>query len=198
MAESESPEDNERMADCGRLASEVLDFIAPPFRPGVTDRKERLVPRPHGQAQGRCRALNYARPATARSQSICTRSTHQVCHGVPRRVLSRAHPQLYVTVITDGYPGDLQPLSCRRAGIQAKRLVDVHFRVHVVGMPPGPSRRAPRTSARQPAHAEEERLLGVRDSAPRHRRKFTRRPSPAYARPAPAAVEPALPSPSSR
>src|SRR5258708_22454953 len=76
----------ERMRVAGRLASEVLDFITPHVRPGVTTGRlndlchdymvsvQQTVPAP----------LNYAPPGYKPfPKSICTSVNHQVCHGVP-------------------------------------------------------------------------------------------------------------------
>src|SRR6186997_1656986 len=77
-----SPEELERMRIAGRLASEVLDFIAPHVRPGVTTgtlndlchdymvKVQGTVPAP----------LNYAPPGYRPfPKSICTSVNHQVC-----------------------------------------------------------------------------------------------------------------------
>ena len=88
-----------RMRIAGRLASEVLDFIAP-ARAGRGHHRqaERPVPRLHGRAcRGPCPApLNYAPPGYKPfPKSICTSVNHQVCHGIPGdRVLKTGrHPQ---------------------------------------------------------------------------------------------------------
>ena len=89
-----SPEDMERMRIAGRLASEVLDFIAPHVRPGVTTGKLNDLCHDYMvKVQGTVPApLNYAPPGYRPfPKSICTSVNHQVCHGVPgERVLKAA------------------------------------------------------------------------------------------------------------
>jgi methionyl aminopeptidase len=106
-----SAEEIERMRVAGRLASEVLDFIAPHVKPGVSTgrlndlchdymvRVQRTVPAP----------LNYAPPGYKPfPKSICTSVNHQVCHGVPgERVLKPGDIlNIDITVIKDGFHGD--------------------------------------------------------------------------------------------
>jgi methionyl aminopeptidase len=121
----------ERMRVAGRLASEVLDFIAPHVRAGVTTGHlndlchdymvtvQKTVPAP----------LNYAPPGYKPfPKSICTSVNHQVCHGVPgERVLKGGDiVNIDVTVIKDGYHGDCSRMYyVGEPSIQARRLVDI-------------------------------------------------------------------------
>jgi methionyl aminopeptidase len=121
----------ERMRIAGRLASEVLDFIAPHVKPGVTTGKlndlchdymvkeQRTIPAP----------LNYAPPGYKPfPKSICTSVNHQVCHGVPGDRVLKAGDTLNVdiTVIKDGFHGDCSRMFyVGEPSIQAKRLVEV-------------------------------------------------------------------------
>ncbi|HEU4351912.1 MAG TPA: M24 family metallopeptidase, partial [Burkholderiales bacterium] len=86
-----SPEELGRMRVAGRLASEVLDYITPHVRPGVTTGKlNDLCHHYMVEVQGTVPApLNYAPPGYRPfPKSICTSVNHQVCHGVPgERVL---------------------------------------------------------------------------------------------------------------
>jgi methionyl aminopeptidase len=123
----------ERMRVAGRLASEVLDFITPHVKAGVTTGKlndlcheymvgvQRTVPAP----------LNYAPPGYRPfPKSICTSVNHQVCHGVPGdRVLKGGDIlNIDITVIKDGFHGDSSRMYfVGEPSIQAKRLVDVTF-----------------------------------------------------------------------
>src|SRR6202165_516496 len=101
----------ERMRVAGRLASEVLDFITPHVRAGVTTGRlndlcheymvavQKTVPAP----------LNYAPPGYKPfPKSICTSVNHQVCHSVPGERVLKAGDILNidVTVIKDGFHGD--------------------------------------------------------------------------------------------
>jgi methionyl aminopeptidase len=124
-------EEIERMRVAGRLASEVLDFITPHVRAGVTTGRlndlchdymvtvQKTVPAP----------LNYAPPGYKPfPKSICTSVNHQVCHGVPgERVLKGGDiVNIDVTVIKDGYHGDSSRMYyVGEPSIQARRLVDI-------------------------------------------------------------------------
>jgi methionyl aminopeptidase len=128
------------MREAGRLASEVLDFITPHVRPGVTtgelDRlchsymvdEQKTVPAP----------LNYA-PAGYRPfpKSICTSVNHQVCHGIPgERVLKNGDVvNIDVTVIKDGFHGDTSRMFfVGEPSIAARRLCQVTFECMWLGI----------------------------------------------------------------
>ncbi|MET0311934.1 MAG: M24 family metallopeptidase, partial [Burkholderiaceae bacterium] len=74
------------MRVAGRLASEVLDYLTPHVKPGVTTNEiDKLAHDYITQVQGAIPApLNYA-PAGYRPypKSICTSVNHVVCHGIP-------------------------------------------------------------------------------------------------------------------
>jgi len=128
-----SPEEIEKMRVAGRLAAEVLDFIAPHVRPGVTtgelDRlcHEFMVNQQHVTPA----PLNYAPPGyQPYPKSICTSVNHVVCHGVPGDKKLRAGDiiNIDITVIKDGYHGDTSRMFyVGPPSIQAKRLCDVTY-----------------------------------------------------------------------
>jgi methionyl aminopeptidase len=104
-------EEIELMRVAGRLAGEVLDFIAPQVRPGITTGElDRLCHHYMVEVQGTIPApLNYAPPGyRPYPKSICTSVNHQVCHGVPgERTLKPGDiVNIDVTVIKDGWHGD--------------------------------------------------------------------------------------------
>jgi methionyl aminopeptidase len=121
------------MRVAGRLASEVLDFIAPHVKAGVsTSELDRLCHDYMVEVQGTIPApLNYAPPGyTPYPKSICTSVNHQVCHGVPGdRILKTGDiVNIDVTVIKDGFHGDTSRMFCvGEPSIQAKRLCDVTY-----------------------------------------------------------------------
>ena len=81
-----TPEEIEKMRVAGRLAAEVLDYIGPLIRAGMTtDAIDRLCHEYMVQQQGSTPApLNYAPPGySPYPKSICTSVNHVVCHGVP-------------------------------------------------------------------------------------------------------------------
>jgi methionyl aminopeptidase len=123
-----SPEEIDRMRIAGRLASEVLDFITPHVRPGVTTGKLNDLCHEHMvKVQGTVPApLNYAPPGyTPYPKSICTSINHQVCHGIPndRPLKNGDIVNIDVTVIKDGWHGDTSRMFIVGEGsIAAKRL----------------------------------------------------------------------------
>ncbi|HEX2650965.1 MAG TPA: type I methionyl aminopeptidase [Burkholderiales bacterium] len=128
-----SQEEIARMRVAGRLAAEVLDYIAPHVKPGVTTGKlNDLCHAYMTGVQGTVPApLNYAPPGYKPfPKSICTSVNHQVCHGVPGERVLKAGDILNidVTVIKDGYHGDSSRMYyVGEPGIQARRLVDVTY-----------------------------------------------------------------------
>src|SRR5262252_10975632 len=106
-----SPADIAGMRIAGRLAGEVLDFITPHVKAGVTTGElDRLCHEYMVNVQGTVPApLNYAPPGyRPYPKSICTSVNHQVCHGIPgERLLKNGDiVNIDVTVIKDGYHGD--------------------------------------------------------------------------------------------
>jgi methionyl aminopeptidase len=126
-------EDIAKMRIAGRLAGEVLDFITPHVKPGVsTGELDRLCHDYMVNVQGTIPApLNYAPPGhTPYPKSICTSVNHQVCHGVPGdRVLKNGDiVNIDITVIKEGYHGDTSRMFyAGEPSIQAKRLCNLTF-----------------------------------------------------------------------
>lgn len=132
--------DIEKMRVAGRLAAEVLDFITPHVKPGITTEAldklchdymvdvQKTIPAP----------LNYAPPGHAPyPKSICTSVNHQICHGVPGpKVLKNGDiVNLDITVIKDGYHGDTSRMFCvGEPSIQAKRLCDITYECMWLGI----------------------------------------------------------------
>jgi methionyl aminopeptidase len=128
-----SPEDIEGMHVAGRLAAEVLDYITPFVKPGVsTGYLDKLCHDYMVQEQGTIPApLNYAPPGhRPYPKSVCTSVNHQVCHGVPGDKVLR-HGDIVnidVTVIKDGWHGDTSRMFyAGEPSVQAKRLCDVTY-----------------------------------------------------------------------
>ena len=128
-----SPEDVKKMQIAGRLASEVLDFITPFVKPGVTTGElDRLCHDYMVNEQGTIPApLNYAPPGHAPyPRSICTSVNHQVCHGVPgdKQLKTGDIVNIDVTVIKDGWHGDTSRMFyVGEPSIQAKRLCEITY-----------------------------------------------------------------------
>jgi methionyl aminopeptidase len=116
------------MRVAGRLASEVLDYLTPFVKPGVTTNElDKLAHDLITQVQGGVPApLNY-QPAgyTPYPKSICTSINHQVCHGIPNdKALKKGDiVNIDVTVIKDGWHGDTSRMFIvGDSSIAAKRL----------------------------------------------------------------------------
>ena len=133
MPPPKNREDRDRMRIAGRLASEVLDFITPHVKPGVTTEKlDQLCYDYMVNVQGTVPApLNYAPPGhRPYPKSICTSVNHQVCHGVPGDKLLRNGDivNIDITVIKDGWHGDTSRMFyVGEPSVQAKRLCDITY-----------------------------------------------------------------------
>src|SRR5688500_12301038 len=133
-------EEIERMRIAGRLAAEVLDFVTPHVKPGITTGKlndlchdymvrvQRTVPAP----------LNYAPPGYKPfPKSVCTSVNHVVCHGVPgdKKLKAGDVINVDVTVIADGYHGDSSRMYyVGEPPIQARRLCEVTYECMWLGI----------------------------------------------------------------
>ena len=121
------------MRVAGRLASEVLDYITPYVKAGITTGEldelchyymvhvQQSIPAP----------LNYAPPGhTPYPKSICTSINHQICHGVPgdKKLKNGDILNIDVTVIKQGYHGDTSRMYyVGEPSIQARRLCEATY-----------------------------------------------------------------------
>jgi len=132
--------DIKKMRIAGRLAAEVLDFITPYVKPGVTTEElDRLCHDYMVNVQKSIPApLNYAPPGhRPYPKSICTSVNHQICHGVPGpKVLKNGDiVNLDITVIKDGYHGDTSRMFfAGEPSIQARRLCDITYECMWLGI----------------------------------------------------------------
>jgi methionyl aminopeptidase len=112
----------------GRLAAELLDYLATQVKPGVTTNElDRLAEDYTTRVQGAVSApLNYAPSGhNAYPKSICTSINHQVCHGIPNdKPLKKGDiVNIDVTVIKDGWHGDSSRMfMVGEVSVAAKRL----------------------------------------------------------------------------
>lgn len=102
--------DIEQMRNSGKLAAEVLDYIAPYVIPGVTTGEldklchdyivnvQKAYPSP----------LNYNPNGIPYPKSICTSVNNEICHGIPgHRALKNGDiVNIDITVFKNGYHGD--------------------------------------------------------------------------------------------
>jgi len=112
----------------GKLTAEVLDYLAPFVKPGVTTNEldklahdyivdvQKAIPAP----------LNYTGGGnTPYPKSICSSINHQVCHGIPNdKPLKKGDIlNIDVTVIKDGWHGDSSRMFVvGEASLAARRL----------------------------------------------------------------------------
>jgi methionyl aminopeptidase len=126
-------EDIAGMRVAGRLAAEVLDFIGPHVKAGIsTEELDRLCHDYMVNVQGTVPApLNYAPPGySPYPKSICTSVNHVVCHGVPgeKKLKSGDIVNIDITVIKDGFHGDTSRMfMVGPASVQARRLCEITY-----------------------------------------------------------------------
>lgn len=135
-----TPEDIEKMRIAGRLGSEVLDYITPFVKVGVTTAElNKLCHDYMVNVQGTIPApLNYCPPGyTPYPASICTSVNQVVCHGIPndKPLKDGDSVNLDITVIKDGYHGDNSRMFIVGEGsIQAKRLSKITYECMWLGI----------------------------------------------------------------
>jgi methionyl aminopeptidase len=128
------------MRVAGKLASEVLDFITPFVKPGITtDEIDKLCHDYMVNVQNTIPApLNYAPDGhTPYPKSICTSINHQICHGVPgpKALKEGDIVNIDVTVIKDGFHGDTSRMFLLgETSIQAKRLCKLTYEAMWLGI----------------------------------------------------------------
>ena len=130
----------EKMRVAGKLASEVLDFITPFVKPGITtDEIDKLCHDYMVNVQNTIPApLNYAPDGhTPYPKSICTSINHQICHGVPgpKALKEGDIVNIDITVIKDGFHGDTSRMFLLgETSIQAKRLCKLTYEAMWLGI----------------------------------------------------------------
>lgn len=134
--------DIEQMRIAGQLASEVLDYITPYVKTGVTTleldhlcheyivNEQKAIPAP----------LNY-QPApsyTPYPKSICTSVNNEICHGIPSsRVLKDGDiVNIDITVKKNGYHGDTSRMFYIGENVKpyVKRLCEVTYECMWLGI----------------------------------------------------------------
>ena len=121
------------MREAGRLASELLDFLTPMVKTGVTTKEiDRAAHDYMVDVQHTIPAtLNYAPPGhSPYPASLCTSVNHVVCHGIPgdKKLKDGDIINVDVTVIKDGYHGDTSRMFfIGKPSIQARRLVEITY-----------------------------------------------------------------------
>ncbi len=121
------------MRTVGRLTGQLLDYLAPFVKPGVTTNElDRLAEAYTTQVLHATSApLNYQPDGyPPYPKSICTSINHQVCHGIPNdKPLKKGDiVNIDVTLIKDGWFGDSSRMFIvGDASIAAKRLCSLTY-----------------------------------------------------------------------
>lgn len=129
-----TPEDIAGLRIAGRLAAELLDYLTPFVKPGVsTGELDRLAYDYTVNVQGCIPAcLGYCPPGmTPYPATSCISINHVVCHGIPsdKKILKAGDiVNIDVTSIKNGYHGDTSRMFVvGKPTIAGKRLVDLAF-----------------------------------------------------------------------
>ena len=122
----------EGMRTACRLASEVLDYLTPFIKPGITTLEiDRLAAECMAKQGSVSATLGYQPPGyPPYPASLCTSVNHVVCHGIPNeKPLKKGDiVNVDVTVIKDGWYGDTSRMFIvGEASIAAKRLVQMTY-----------------------------------------------------------------------
>ena len=133
-------EDITGMRIAGKLGAELLDYIEPFVKPGVTTGElDRLCHEYMVNVQHTIPApLNYCPPGyTPYPKSVCISVNDVICHGIPGdKVLKNGDAlNIDVTVIKNGYHGDTSRMFyAGQPSILAKRLSDITFECMWLGI----------------------------------------------------------------
>jgi methionyl aminopeptidase len=129
-----SEKDVIKMRAAGKLAAEILDFIAPHVQVGVSTNELNQLCHDKIIAAGATPAqLNYR----GFPKSICTSINHVVCHGIPseKKLQDGDIVNIDVTVILDGWFGDTSRMYfAGNPSIKAKRLTQITYDCMMLGI----------------------------------------------------------------
>lgn len=136
-----TPEDIEGLRLAGRLASELLDYITPFVKPGVTTGELDELLHDYTVNVQQCipACLGYQPPGmTPYPATSCISINHVVCHGIPSKTKKLKQGDIVnidVTSIKNGYHGDTSRMFVvGKPTIAGKRLVDLAFEAMWAGI----------------------------------------------------------------
>ena len=121
------------MRIAGRLAAEVLDYLDPFIKPGITTNELDRLAHDYMVNVQQCipAPLNYAPGGgTPYPKSICTSVNHVICHGIPNdKPLKKGDiVNIDITTIKDGWHGDTSRMFIVGEGSPAaKRLCQITY-----------------------------------------------------------------------
>jgi len=165
LKNNKETEELAKMREAGRLAAEVLDYIGPFVKPGVsTDDLNQLCHAYMVDVQHVIPApLNYR----GFPKSICTSVNYQVCHGIPgpKKLKNGDVVNIDVTVIHEGFHGDTSKMFfAGKPSILAERLSRITQECLYLGIRAvKPGARLGDIGAVIQAHAESNRFSVVRE-----------------------------------
>lgn len=127
-----NPSDFEGMRKAGKLASQLLDYITPFVKAGITTDEINTLCHNWTIEHGAIPApLGYAPFGhNPFPKSICTSVNHVVCHGIPseKRLVTGDIINIDVTLIVDGWHGDTSRMfSIGKVPLRAEKLINVTY-----------------------------------------------------------------------
>lgn len=123
-----TPEEIEKMRVAGKLAADVLKYIEPYVKPGVTTSE--LDTLCHDYIVNVQKAIPAPLEYHGFPKSICTSVNHVICHGIPneKHLKKGDSINIDITVIKDLYHGDTSKMFfVGEPSIIAKRLAKVAY-----------------------------------------------------------------------
>lgn len=135
-----SAEDIEGLRTAGRLAAELLDYLTPFVKPGVTTGELDKLAYDYTVNVQKCipACLGYQPEGmTPYPATTCISVNHVVCHGIPGEKKLKAGDivNIDVTSIKDGYHGDTSRMFIvGKPNIAGRRLVQAAFEVMWAGI----------------------------------------------------------------
>lgn len=128
------PEAFEKMRDAGRVAAQVLDFITPFVKVGVTTNELDQLCHDYMMQQGVTPAcLGYR----GYPKTICTSVNHVVCHGIPsdKKLQTGDILNIDITIIKDGWFGDTSRMfKLGKIPLRAEKLINVTYEAMMRGI----------------------------------------------------------------
>lgn len=136
-----TPEDIEGLRTAGRLAAELLDYITPFVKPGVTTGELDELLHDYTVNVQDCipACLGYQPPGmTPYPATSCISINHVVCHGIPsktKKLKAGDIVNIDVTSIKNGYHGDTSRMFVvGKPTVAGQRLVDLAFQTMWAGI----------------------------------------------------------------